>query len=268
MGLWGISRHSSLRALLSSYINGEASARQAKRLEQHLAGCEECRLELEALRATVGLIRELPELQVPRSFSLVSPPVAARVPLRLAWATGIATSLAALLVVALLAGDTLGILNQTTQIGQTPAAVSLAAAPAAAAPAPEAPAPAAAQAAPAPEAAVAALPAPRMAAAAVPPPEPEAEAAPVAMAAAAPPEEVSVETAGDEVERPETVSPLAGAVEAEAVASEPVDTEVEVEDEGVALPLWQMELAASGVMVLLSLATVWTVRRRRSSPWV
>ena len=257
MGLWGISRHSSLRALLSSYIDGEASARQAKRLEQHLAGCEESRLELEALRATVGLIRELPELQVPRSFSLVSPPVAARAPLRLAWATGIATSMAALLVVALLVGDTLGVLNQATEIGQTPAAVSVAAAPAAPAPAPEAALPA-----------VAALPAPRMAAAAVPPPEPEAEAAPVAMAAAAPPEEVSVEMARDEVERPEAVSPLAGAVEAEAAVSEPVDTEVEVEDGGVALPLWQMELAAGGVMVLLSLATVWAVRRRRSSLWV
>src|SRR3970282_2154798 len=36
----------------------------------HLAACEGCRLELEQLRATAAALRDLPEAQAPRSFTL------------------------------------------------------------------------------------------------------------------------------------------------------------------------------------------------------
>jgi Putative zinc-finger len=108
--------HRRFRESLSSYIDGEVEARAAERLEAHLAACEGCRLELRQLRATAAALRDLPEVQPPRSFTLSPERAAARRPLtgaatlalgmRLA-AAGLAVALAAVLVVDLggLAGD-------------------------------------------------------------------------------------------------------------------------------------------------------------------
>ncbi len=108
MMLW-FDRHRRLRDRLSAYIDGELDPPAAQRLESHLAECERCRLELEQLRATVSGLRDLPEVEPPRSFTLSPQRVAAprpRLPAapplafgaRIA-AAGLAAALAAVLVV-------------------------------------------------------------------------------------------------------------------------------------------------------------------------
>src|SRR3989337_3917553 len=69
MMLWP-GAHRRFREGLSAYIDGELEASAAERLETHLAACEGCRLELEQLRATAAALRDLPEAEVPRSFTL------------------------------------------------------------------------------------------------------------------------------------------------------------------------------------------------------
>jgi len=69
MTLWP-GAHRRFRESLSAYIDGELEAVAAERLEAHLAACEGCRLELGQLRATAAALRDLPEAQAPRSFTL------------------------------------------------------------------------------------------------------------------------------------------------------------------------------------------------------
>jgi len=115
--MFSFNAHGRIRDQLSAYIDGELEAAAAGRLEAHLAGCEGCRLELEQLRATAASLRDLPEVQAPRSFALSPERAAGRRPragataplalgMRLA-AAGVAVALAAVLVVDLggLAGD-------------------------------------------------------------------------------------------------------------------------------------------------------------------
>ena len=55
---------------LSAYMDGELRPAERARLERHLAGCADCRRDLEALRGTVALLRRAPLKPVPRSFAL------------------------------------------------------------------------------------------------------------------------------------------------------------------------------------------------------
>jgi hypothetical protein len=52
-------RHERVVALLSDYLDGALSGRQAAGVEAHLAGCERCRASLVSLERTVGLLRSL-----------------------------------------------------------------------------------------------------------------------------------------------------------------------------------------------------------------
>lgn len=52
--------------LLSAYVDDEVTASERATIERHLKTCRECRRELESLRWTVGLLRELPSVDVPR----------------------------------------------------------------------------------------------------------------------------------------------------------------------------------------------------------
>ncbi|MDO8616791.1 MAG: zf-HC2 domain-containing protein [Dehalococcoidia bacterium] len=63
-------RHSPLRDKLSPYIDGRLNAREAAAVEAHLQRCEACTRELEELRLTVMALRELPQVEPPRSFAL------------------------------------------------------------------------------------------------------------------------------------------------------------------------------------------------------
>ncbi len=164
-------KHARLQQLLSSYIDGQVEPAELEEVQEHLAACDSCRQELDTLRFTVSLLRELPEIQARRSFTLAEAPTPVRRAPSLGWSAGLATSVAALLVIALLLGDVTGVLVQTTSLEvDAPATIEQAAAPFSAAIA-EAPvaeiesaveqapapvAPAAAEAAPAPAAAMAA----------------------------------------------------------------------------------------------------------------
>ncbi len=262
-------RHGRIQVLLSAYIDGEVTPSETVRVEEHVAGCEECERELGSLRATSSLLRSLPELEVPRSFALTEAPAPVGFAPQLVWTTRFATSLAALFLVALLLGDVLGFVGQTPQQGsqeqalsaaQAPAAPALAPAPAApappapAAPAPTAPAPAApAPAAPAPAPApAAAAPAPAAPAADEPmPPALEARAVP-APAAPAPAAAVA-ETAG---ESEETLAPRALAApaapdveeqpsEAETAGAPEQSTKAATTQTAIGEPVQQVEEAES-----------------------
>ncbi len=50
---------------LSPYLDGEASAALCAEIEQHLAGCENCRAVVDTLRKTITLYRRMPRTDLP-----------------------------------------------------------------------------------------------------------------------------------------------------------------------------------------------------------
>ncbi len=104
-------RHHGLHSLLSSYADGQVTVAEAERVERHLAACEESRVDLESLRATVGLLRLLPELTASRSFRLTEIPETRPIVVPFAYTRPLmaAASVAAVLVVALVAFDLAGV---------------------------------------------------------------------------------------------------------------------------------------------------------------
>ena len=109
-----VGRHGRLRELLSAYVDGQVSASEASRVQEHLAACAECRRELEALRATVSLLRSLPQVQPSRSFALAEAPEPADRRWPVAWGARAAMSVAGLVLAALLLGDAVGLVRQAT----------------------------------------------------------------------------------------------------------------------------------------------------------
>jgi hypothetical protein len=101
--------------LLSTYLDDQLSSRERERLEARLATDPTLQAELEALRRTVSLVRDLPPVPIPRNFIL--PQTAAERPQpaplsrpRRAWAAPLltaATVVVSLLFVVILAGDLL-----------------------------------------------------------------------------------------------------------------------------------------------------------------
>jgi hypothetical protein len=107
--LRGKSEHDWVGDSLSAYIDGELSPRDNARVEQHLRECQTCAENVATLQQTVGLLRDLPRLPVPRSFALrpaqVQPKARVAAP---QWGYGLlkgATALAALLLVLLIGAD-------------------------------------------------------------------------------------------------------------------------------------------------------------------
>lgn len=74
-----------VRDLLSAYIDGELSAGELLRVEQHLRRCHCCADDVDSLRQTIALVASLEEVEVPASFHVqlherlvaLGPPVAA-----------------------------------------------------------------------------------------------------------------------------------------------------------------------------------------------
>jgi hypothetical protein len=101
--------------LLSAYLDGQLSAGERARLETQLAADLALRAELEALRHTVALVRDLPPVPIPRNFILPQAMAARPRPVRplrprRAWAAPLltaATAVVSLLFVVVLAGDLL-----------------------------------------------------------------------------------------------------------------------------------------------------------------
>lgn len=99
------SEHERVEELLSAYIDGELSIKEATLVEKHLRLCSACTQDLETLRQTVNLVRQLPAVSPPRSFTISHLLVPER-----PWAWGYvylrgATALAAFLLIVLLTGD-------------------------------------------------------------------------------------------------------------------------------------------------------------------
>ena len=100
---------------LSAYLDNDLGAEERARLEAQLAADSGLRVELEALRRTVVLVRDMPPVHLPRNFILprtaethLQPAQAARP--RLAWVAPLltaATAVVSLLFVVVLAGDLL-----------------------------------------------------------------------------------------------------------------------------------------------------------------
>ena len=124
-----------VRSLLSEYMDGWLSSSQQRWVEEHLARCAACAEECRSLRATVGLLRSLPALPVPRSFALRVPAVQPR---PLFFYLQAATAAVALLVV-LLAGSLLMQQAAAPQPREQPAPAALAPTPSSPVPAPAPP---------------------------------------------------------------------------------------------------------------------------------
>lgn len=102
------------RELLSSYIDGELTDDEVREVEELLGSSDDARQELSGLKMSVALIGQLPELALPRSFKLDTLPEEQKTPWWSSlWATGLVTSMATMLLVALVAGDMLNVLTQT-----------------------------------------------------------------------------------------------------------------------------------------------------------
>src|SRR5512137_811412 len=108
---------SHLGELLSAYIDGRLTPGERLRVETHLPACSACRAELIALQETITLLKGLPVVATPRPFYVYPEMVPARPSrfglgalLRPGWAFGalrVATSLAAMLLVVVVAADAL-----------------------------------------------------------------------------------------------------------------------------------------------------------------
>jgi hypothetical protein len=61
--------HSKLRARLNDYVDRELPGTQRAELSAHLAECQDCAAELRELEYTVGLLRRLPEEELPPGFA-------------------------------------------------------------------------------------------------------------------------------------------------------------------------------------------------------
>ena len=245
---WLLNRHSRLRSLLSDYVDGQVTESERDRVDAHLAGCERCRSELEGLRATVGLLGALPELRVPRSFALRESPVRVTSTSGLVWGTRFATAAAGSLVAALLIGNAVGLFAQSGRVSGLDT------------PAPEV---AAARAAPATQAfsSAAAIPSPAPADTKVDADDEAVEEAAV--------EEAGVESAAASelpTPAPEPTTALAAQATTESVIVEEDRQEPDTDD-GLKLPLWQLEAAAGGLFALLAAATGWLALRNRRRPF-
>ncbi len=110
--------HHKAGQLLSAYLDGELSGPEAAALQEHLMDCPACRQAYEDLRATKGLLGQLPLAEPPAEFwaavrerARPRPGVAARprrrMPMlgrRLAWAAAVAFVILAFAAVPLIKG--------------------------------------------------------------------------------------------------------------------------------------------------------------------
>ena len=76
--MWIFGKHQHLKPeTLSEYLDGRLPGRDQGKVERAVAECALCQGELGGLRATVYLLRTLPEFAPSRSFTLSAPPVTA-----------------------------------------------------------------------------------------------------------------------------------------------------------------------------------------------
>lgn len=144
---------------LSALVDGQLSADGARHARAHLDACSACQMRLDELRSVIDLLRQLPEVEPPRSFALgprllEAPPNVVRLRRWYTVARASAASLAAVFVA--LSASALYIDSQQApaRVPETLANRPQAAAPVPTAIVPSAPTVAARAAAPAPAAAI------------------------------------------------------------------------------------------------------------------
>jgi len=96
-----------VRGMLSEYIDNSLNSEDKSFIERHIETCEACSKELESLRMTVQLLHRVPEVSVPRSFTVTVPQPrreSAFGPSSLRWLRP-ATAIVAVALVVLLMGD-------------------------------------------------------------------------------------------------------------------------------------------------------------------
>ena len=107
---------------INEYLDGRIQGSALARVDQQLAACHLCREEMESLRSTVTMLRELPQEAPRRSFVMTAPPpMPARAPssafqlgnlLRVPqWAYAGAASVAVIVLVVLISADATGLLS-------------------------------------------------------------------------------------------------------------------------------------------------------------
>jgi len=107
-----------VRGVLSEYIDNRLSTEDKNLVERHLETCEACSKELESLRMTVQLLHRVPEVSVPRSFTIAVPaPKREGVlgPSSLRWLRP-ATAVATIVLLVLLVGDFLNVFGNEAGI--------------------------------------------------------------------------------------------------------------------------------------------------------
>ena len=101
---------------LTEYLDGHLTGTAMARVDRRLTSCATCRTELESLRITVSLLKQLPEVVSTRSFTMAMPPPQPALPqpstlLRVPqWAYAGAASAAAVVLAVLIAADATGVL--------------------------------------------------------------------------------------------------------------------------------------------------------------
>ena len=96
-----------VRGMLSEYVDNRLDGENKSFVERHLETCEACSKELESLRMTVQLLHRVPEVSVPRSFTVIVPEPrreSAFGPASMRWLRP-ATAIVAIALVVLLMGD-------------------------------------------------------------------------------------------------------------------------------------------------------------------
>ena len=105
--------HGRFLEILSDYLDGELPEAERIALEAHLQGCDSCTEELESLRATVQMLRRMPEVEAPRSFRLAPAAVTAPTPPPerpvLLWTMRVSTALAVVAFTVMVAGNVTGL---------------------------------------------------------------------------------------------------------------------------------------------------------------
>ena len=105
--------HGRFLEMLSDYVDGVLPEAERIALEAHLQGCDSCAEELESLRATVQMLRRMPEVEAPRSFRIAPVAVTAPTPPPerpvLLWAMRVSTALAVVAFTVMVAGNVTGL---------------------------------------------------------------------------------------------------------------------------------------------------------------
>ena len=105
--------HGRFLEMLSDYVDGDLPEAERTALEEHLQGCASCTEEMESLRATVQMLRRLPEVEAPRSFRIAPAAVTASTspperPVFL-WAMRVSTAIAVVAFTVMVAGNVTGL---------------------------------------------------------------------------------------------------------------------------------------------------------------